>query len=193
MRAADARRARLMRRLAFDRNELRRTSDRIEAWGALALIIAFVPLAVLAAAWAVSWVHAGAATEQRDDRLRQVTAVLVQAAPTAYPAVPDSATIAATARWTFDGSAHVGLVPATPGTPAGTAVRIWVDAAGNAQPPPPTTAQVTARVVLAVLAAPLGVALGLWLVWYVLRWLLDRRRLASWAEAWSSYGPSWTR
>lgn len=188
MRAADARRARLMRRLALDRNELRRTSDRIEAWSALALIIAFVPLAVLSAAWAVSWVHAGAAKEQGDGRLRQVTAVLVQAAPAAY--VPNSATISARARWTFAGSVHVGSVPATPGTPAGTAVRVWVDAAGDVRPPPPTTAQVTARVVLAAIAAPVGVALGLWLVWYALRWLLDRRRLASWAEAWSSYGPS---
>lgn len=51
----------------------------------------------------------------------------------------------------------------------------------------------TASTVLVVVAASLGVGLGLWLAWYALRFLLDRRRLASWAEEWSSFGPSRAR
>ncbi len=192
MRPKDARHARLMRRLALDRNELRRTSDRIEAWCVIALIIAFVPLAVLSAACAVHWVH-DAVKEQRQSALRQVTAVLVHAVPAGNPAVAGSGVFYARARWTVAGSPHVGDVPAIPGSPAGTAVRIWVDAAGRIQQPPPTPGQVRAEVWLALVAAPVGVALGLWLAWYALRCLLNRRRLVSWGKEWSSFERSWTR
>jgi hypothetical protein len=181
-----------MRRLALDRNELRRTSDRIEAWCALALIIAFVPLAVLSATYAVSWVHAGAVKEQHEP-LRQVTARLVQSAPTGNSAAAGLAVFWAEARWTVGRTTHIGDVPVVSGARAGTAVPIWVDAAGNVQQPLPTQAQVSARVVLAVVAAPVGVALGLWLVWCAVKWLLDRRRLSNWTHEWSSLGPSWMR
>ncbi len=191
MRPGDARRAKLMRQFALDRNELRRTSDRIEAWCALALIIAFVPLAVLAAACAVHWVHNAA--KDRDKSLKQVTAVLVHAVPAGNPVVTGSGMIPAPARWTVAGSAHVGEVPAIPGSPAGTAIRIWVDAAGSIQQAPPTPGQVTAEVVVALVLGPAGVATGLWLAWCALRCLLNRRRLVSWAKEWASFGPSWTR
>lgn len=193
MRPADGRCAQLTRRLALDRNELRRTSDRIEAWAALALIVAFVPLAVLAAVCAVSWAHASAVKESRGEPLKQVTAVLLHSAPAGNADVPGSALFSVPARWTVAGSAHVGDVQVIPGTPAGTGVRIWVNRAGKVQPPRPTAAQLSARVAVAAVTAPLGVAFGLWLAWLVLRWVLDRRRLASWADAWSSFGPSRTR
>jgi hypothetical protein len=192
MRPVGAMSAQLMRQLALDRNELRRASDRIEVWCALALIVAFVPLAVLSAICAASWVRADAAKQQHQQPLRQVTAVLVQSAPT-DPAMPGGAAFPAAARWTVAGSTHAGYVPVVPGTLAGTDVRIWVDTAGKIEQPPPTAAQVSARVVLAMVAAPIGVALGLWLAWYAVKYLLDRRRLASWTHEWSSFGPSWTR
>jgi hypothetical protein len=192
MRPAGTRRAQLIRRMALDRNELRRTSDRIEAWCALALIVAFVPLAVLSATCAASWVHASAAKEQREP-LRQVTATLVQSAPAGNQDVAGSAVLWTEARWSAAGTIHVGDVPVIAGTRAGTDVRIWVDAAGRVQQPPPTATEVAADVVLATVAAPLGVALGLWLVWSAVKCLLDRRRLASWTQEWSSRGPSWMR
>lgn len=184
MRSAYMTCARLTRQLALDRNELRRASDRIEAWCALALMIAFVPLAILSATCAASWVHGDAAKHQHDQPLRQVTAVLVQSAPAGNLAVAGSAVFWAPAKWTVAGSAHVGDVPVIPGTPAGTAVRIWVDSAAKVQQPPPTAAQVTGRVVLVMVTAPLGVALAMWLAWYAAKCLLDRRRLASWAHEW---------
>jgi hypothetical protein len=192
MRPAGARHAKLMRQLALDRNELRRTSDRIEVWCALALIIAFVPLAVLSAACAVHWVH-DAVKQQHDNAFKQVTAVLVRAVPAANPVVADSAVFYAPARWTVAGSAHVGNVPAIPGSPAGTTVQIWVDAAGSIQQAPPTPGQVTADAVTALVAAPVGVALGMWLAWSALKCVLNRRRLVSWSKEWSSFGSSWTR
>ena len=192
MRPAGARHAKLMRQLALDRNELRRTSDRIEAWCALALIVAFVPLAVLSAACAVHWVH-DAARQQRDNASKQVTAVLVDAAPMGNPITSGSGVVFAPARWTVAESAHRGDVPAIPGSPAGTAVRIWVDAAGSIEQAPPTPEQVTAQVVLALVAAPVGVAISLWLAWSALRCVLNWRRLVSWTKELSSFGPSWTR
>jgi hypothetical protein len=190
MRSAHARHAALMRQFALDRNELRRTSDRIESWCALALIIAFIPLAVLSAACAVHWVH-DAVNKQRDNPVEQVTAVLVHAVPAGNP-VAGSVLFYARARWAVAGSVHVGEVQAIPGSPAGTAVRIWVDAEGSIQQAPMTPAQITAQVVAALVAAPLVAAVSLWLAWFALRCVLDRRRLVSWAKEWSSFGPSWT-
>jgi len=101
-----------MRRLAPDRNEMRRTSDRIEAWCALVLIIAFVPLTVLSACYAASWAHARGMKEQRAESLRQVTAVLLRAVPAGNATAAGSAVIEAPARWTLAGSTHVGEVEA---------------------------------------------------------------------------------
>jgi len=186
-------RAWLARRLGLDHNELRRTSDRIEAWFLLVLIVAFVPVAVLAtSAVARSVGDAGARQLRADVPLQQVTAVLLPGA-----AVTGSATGAAwawePARWKADGVTHTGEVPADPGMPAGTAVPIWVNHAGQAQPRPLTATQVTARAVLAAVATPPAVALWLWLAWRLLRWRLDRHRLARWARSWSQVEPLWTR
>jgi cytochrome c-type biogenesis protein CcmH/NrfG len=192
MRELAERRAGLARRLGLDGNELRRTSDRIEAWFLLALIVAFVPLAGVATSAAARWVHAYGAYEVRADQsLRQVTAVLL---PGAAGSSPTGSTWSwEPARWTADGVKRTGYVPADPGTPAGTAIPIWVNDTGQAQPPPVTGTQVTARVVLVAIATPPAVALGLWLTWRALRWRLDRHRLARWARAWSSVEPLWTR
>jgi len=184
----------LARRLGLDGNELRRTSDRIEAWLQLALIVAFVPLALLAMSSVAHLVHEAGSRELRTGmQLRQVTAVLLPTGAAAGATPTGSAWSWEPARWTADGVTHKGYAPADPGTPAGTTVPVWINDAGQAQPPPVTATQVTARVVLAALAMPPAVALGLWLAWRGLRWRLDRNRLARWARAWSRVEPLWTR
>jgi hypothetical protein len=188
------RRARLVHKFALDRNELRRRSDRIEAWFLLALVITFVPLASVAAISAVRWMHAdGVRQHGAEPRVTQVAAVLVRDAPAGYKTPPGSILLWVPARWTTGGMRRTGAIPAAFGTQAGTSVRIWIDAAGKVQQPPLTSSQRSARVVLAGVAAPLAVALGMLLAWCGLRWLLDRRRLAAWGESWSMVGPSWTR
>ena len=194
MRKPDTPRPRLVRMFALDRNELRRWSDRIEAWFLLGFVITFVPLAAVAVISAARWVHADGTRELGGElRLRQVTAVLVRAAPAVEMPTPESVFLWVPAHWTAGGVRHTGDVPAVPGTQAGASVRIWIDAAGKVQQPPLTSSQLSARVVLAAVAAPLAVALGMLLAWSVLRCLLDRRRLAAWDESWSMVGPSWTR
>lgn len=194
MRKPDTQRARLVRILALDRNELRRRSDRIEAWFLLALMITFVPLAAVAVISAVRWVHADGIRELDGElRLTQVTAVLVQGSSAEGRTPPGSILLWVPARWTAGGVRHTGAIPAVPGTQIGTSDRIWIDAAGKVQRPPLTSSQLLARVVLAAVGAPLAVALGMLLAWCGLQWLLDRRRLAAWDESWSMVGPSWTR
>jgi hypothetical protein len=194
MRNLAAQRAWLARRLGLDGNELRRTSDRIEAWLLLALIVAFIPLAVLTTGAVVRSVdHYGARELRSGIPLRQVTAVLLPGVPAAGASPTGSAWSWEPARWTADGLTHTGNVPVAPGTPAGMAIPIWVNPAGQAELPPLTAAQVKARAALAAVATPPVVALWLWLVWRGLRWRLDRHRLASWARAWSQVESQWTR
>jgi hypothetical protein len=191
MRMPDITRVRLARLLALDRNELRRASDRIEAWIRLVLVIAFVPLALVAALAAARWMHdAGASEVRAGQQVREVTAVLASAVP-AEP--PGTAWYMTPASWTVAGVTHQGDVPAVPGAQAGSTIPIWINASGRVQLPPLTHAQLTSRVVLALAVTPMAVAVGLWLAWVVLRWRLDRRRLARWDEAWSLVGPLWTR
>lgn len=193
MRSATTRRAQLRGRLGLGRNPLCRVSDRVEGIVLLLLIAAFVPLAAVAATGAANWVHsANAGAERAGASLRQVPAKLLQATPV-VSAPTGTAWLWAPARWTVDGTAHVGSVPALAGLPAGSTEQIWVDSAGRVSPPPTTTGQVNARAALAAAVAPVIVALGLGLLWLVLRWFLDRRRMAAWTRAWAHVGPLWTR
>lgn len=194
MRSAETLRARLVGGLALDRNPLRRMSDRVESWFVLALIVAYVPLAVLATVSAASWVQASGVRELTSGAsLRPATATLTRAVPQVAAPVPGSALVWAPAQWNADGVRHTGEVPAAPGSKALSTVSIWVDRAGNVEPPPLTRSQLSGRVTLAATTTPLALALGLWVLRRGLRWLLDRRRLASWGQAWSLVGPLWTR
>jgi len=194
MRTAETWRARLVCRLALDRNPLRRVSDRIESWFVLALIMAFLPVAALGTVWTAEWVHASGAREvAAGSSLRPVTAVLTRTVPGAAAPVAGTALVWAPADWMANGATHHGNVPAAPGTTARSRVSIWVDSAGMAESPPLTAGQLCARVTLTAVAVPCFVALGLWLIWRGLRFLLDRRRLAAWSQAWSLVGPQWTR
>jgi hypothetical protein len=187
-------RARLVRIFALDRNQLRRRSDRIEAWFLLGLVITFVPLAPVAAISTARWAQADGTRELAAKmRLTPVTAVLARGVPAVNTIAPVSILLMAPARWTADGVRHTGAVPAVPGTKAGTSVGIWIDVAGKVQQPPLTSSQLSARVVLAAVGAPLAIALGMLFAWSGLRWLLNRHRLAAWGQSWSMTGPSWTR
>lgn len=191
MRSASARRARLRHQLGLDRNPLRRRSDRIEAIFLLIAIVVFVPLATVATILVASWTHAAGVAEQRaGSTLRPVTAVLIQPAPMQRP--PASPWLWTRARWIAYGKVHLGPVAAAPGTQVGRRLPIWVDRSGNVRPAPPTSGEITARVVLVAALSPMAVALGLWMSWRALIRVLDRRRLAAWGRAWSVVGPLWT-
>lgn len=187
--------ARLMRRLRFDRNPLRRGLDRAETIITAGLMAAFFAGAPFSAVAAGHWVHAAALSEQRAQLAtwHQVPARLLKDAPAdSYPGYGTSDT-AALARWTApDGSRHTGFVPAAAGTRAGTTVSSWMDASGKLTGPPLQASQVADRSGLALIMAPLVPAVLLLAAWTLARRELDKRRSAAWDADWRATGPQWT-
>jgi hypothetical protein len=186
---------RLARRLGADHNPLRRRSDLIEAWLLPCAIAAFLVLAPVVAAGAVWWSHAQvAAARHAQQSWRRVPAVLLRAAPGPMISGGGSNTWTARepARWVAGAQPRTGLVPVPSGTRAGTHVMVWLDRAGLPQPLPLTASQARDRVVVALSAALAALAVALAVLALVIRWRLNRRRLASWAADWESVGPQWS-
>jgi len=124
-----------------------------------------------------------------------VNAVLARSAPRAYTAYAATQTYWEPARWRLaSGQTRTGLVPAAPGTPAGTLVTIWLNRAGQVtgHQPPLTPGLVVVRVAIAVIVTLAGAAIAALLLGLWFRWLLNRRRLARWAIEWALVGPRWT-
>ena len=186
--------ARAVRGLWPDRNPLRRTMDRVEAMVACGLAVAFLagaPLAAVAARHAV-YSAASRTAHAQQATWRQVPAVLTATAP---PAGFRQDQVTAPARWTAaDGTRHTGAVPAPPGTRAGHAVMVWVDAAGRLTGRPPLQlSQVRAQAALATMFTPLAAGFILLCTGLLVHAVLGRRRLAAWDTDWQVTEPQWTK
>lgn len=175
--ARGARTTRLARTLGLDGNPLRRATDRGMIWIRIGLLAAFLAGGPLAAIGAGNWMYHAGMTEARAqaaDRHSARAVLLEPAGPPATTAAPGGVDQAqALAQWQGPGPApRTGEVLATLGSPAGSAVTVWLDASGK---------------LTTVLALSLLTALRL------AQRLADRRRLAAWDAAWSRVGPQWTR
>ncbi|WP_233599063.1 MULTISPECIES: hypothetical protein [unclassified Amycolatopsis] len=183
--------ARFRRRLFPGHNSLARGSDRFEAL-LLKLVILAALLAVPVAAAAGSANHGRqVAAAAVDAAGRQATtAYLLKAAPVR---IVDSESVgtdnpAAEATWTDSrGVRHTGGVLATPGSPAGTAVPIWIDARGALTAAPRTASTAVFDSVLVGLWLWFAVVGSLILLHRVVRLALDRHRFAAWERAWAVY------
>jgi hypothetical protein len=185
------------RRLGFDRNPLRRRTDRIEAAVRLATMILFlvaVPIAAIIAGQeadhlALRQVHAQQAAEH------EVTAVLLQPAQATEVLDPYTSVqmTMALARWQPPGRPpRSGEVLATAGARAGSTVTVWTDASGAVTSPPPDHRVIVGDVCIAAVVTCL-VASVLVLGFNVLaRRALDRRRLSAWDAEWRATGPLWS-
>jgi hypothetical protein len=185
----------LAARLGLDGNSLRRRADRIAAIATVGLLVAFLVAAPIAAVFAGHWAYRSSMSQQRDQRSwRAVTAVLLQKAPV-DPGSLDVSGSPAVARWTPPGGHHAreGVISVPAGTPAGSRVRIWLDASGQWAGPPLGRQAVVVRVVMAVVGTTLVLATGLAAIASVGQWLLDRRRLAGWEADWNEVGPQWAK
>lgn len=189
---------RLARQMGLGRNPLRRRTDRIEAWISAALLAVFLIAAPLFGSGLGRWVHQGGLAEQRAQQSwHQTPAVLVAAAPK----VPMyefrlswQNTVPVRARWLGPaGQPRSGVVAAPEGSRAGQTVRVWVDGSGRATGAPLAGAELARRVLAAEVLAPAALAVLLLCMAGVVRWLLNRRRLADWETAWASTGPRWSR
>jgi len=189
--------ARHMRRLGFDRNPLRRRTDRIEAVMRLATIILLlvaVPIAAIAVGrqadhLALRQAHAQQGAEH------QVTAVLLKHAqatgvPNPYTSVQLTYVLA---RWQSPGRPpRSGQVLAPAGAPAGSTVTIWVDSSGVIADPPPNRREIVGDVTMAAVVAGLVASLLLLGANTLARRVLDRRRLKAWDAEWRATGPRWS-
>jgi len=193
----DRRLARFARWLGFDRNPLRRGTDRIEAALRLImiiLIVVMVPVAAVAAGQQADQLARNHAQAQRAaDHL--VTAVLLRDAPAT--GVPDPYTSVQTvwvpARWQPPGQpSRTGMVLAVAGAPKGSTVQTWIDASGAVTDPPMDHRDITGEVCLAVVATCLVSWLVLLASGTLVRRALNRRRLGAWEAEWRAFGPLWS-
>ena len=187
--------ARLMRGWRFDRNPLRRRSDRAQTAVLGVLLAAFLAGAPFAAHAAWRWAYTSSAGEARAQLaiLHHVPATLLQAAPSwsAYQnggALPD-----AKAWWKApDGQVRTGQVYVPGGGAAGSTVLIWVSPSGQQTDPPLQPGQIAGRANLAGIAAVLALAVVLTVTGGLTWRTLTARRLAGWDAEWLATGPRWS-
>ena len=189
--------ARLARWLGFDRNPLRRGTDRVEAALRLVMIllaVLAVPVAAVAAGrWADHYALHRAEAQLAADH--QVTAVLLEDAP--QSGIPNPYTNVQTswvlARWQPPGRPpRTGQVLALAGARKGSTVQTWVDPSGAITDPPLAHRIVVGDVWLAVMATLMLSGLSLLAAGGLARRMLDRRRLRAWEAEWRASGPLWS-
>ena len=195
MRAASPLAGRLACWLGTDGNPLRRRTDRIESALRLLLVLAFVAASPLLAGLAGRWAQAAGQRELRQQQSwQQVNAVLLRSVPQPFYSSGSMATYWVPGRWQApSGARRTGEVPAPAGLLVGEQIKIWVNQAGRLTGHRPLSSHVVSlRKAMAELAAAGGLAIALAIAFGLIRWHLNRRRLASWATEWAAFGPRWT-
>jgi hypothetical protein len=181
--------AALARRLGAGRNPLCRRSDRIQATVTLvgiALVLAAAGLGIGAGQRAAADQTRRAGHEQATRHV--ATAVLVEPAGTSTSSV-----VPVKARWHTGHGVRTGTITAHAGLPAGARVHIWITRTGTPTTEPLTVAAARINGVAFGLAVPAGAVLVALLGVRLVRYRLDRRRLADWADGWVRVEPQWTR
>lgn len=187
--------SRLVRGVRPDRNPVRRSSDRLEAFlfaGSIVAAAAAAPFVVPAAA---DLGHTAAVSAQNAERTtrHEVAAVLVQRAADGGDGYAPASEVLAQASWHApDGMPRSGVVTAPAGAPKGSLVRVWTDPEGNLAGPPLDAGQITGQADLAGAAAAGGLALLLLSETMIVRRILDRRRMSAWDADWTVTEPDWT-
>jgi hypothetical protein len=184
-------------------NPLRRTTDLVESWVALAaLLLCLVAAPVIGA-------FAGAATEDtlqrsvRQQRLSRyaVTATVVeelnQLSPDPDPEISTGRELRhrVLADWTApDGTRHRGPLGTTLKSPRrGDRFPVWTDRQGHPVMPPLDSATATSHAVLAGLGTAMLTAAAVEGLRRLIVWRLTRRRHARWDRAWERTGGDWGR
>ncbi len=185
---------RMVRGLRPDRNPLRRTSDRVETYLLAGLFVASAAGAPFAAQAASHAAYAGALHAQQTQiaTRHQVRAELTQPAGNAISGYSLSAYVPAQAAWTsVTGVKHTGQVLALTGSKKGSTVTVWTDPAGNLVSPPLLASQVTGQGDVAALAAVAGIGMLYLCEAGVVRFVLNRRRMAAWDADWVVTAKTW--
>jgi hypothetical protein len=184
---------RLVRGRRFDRNPLRRASDRAETLVLILLAVAFLVGTPFAALATGGWARAMALKAQhaQEAAVRQVTAIVV--AVTAPPPVGQRLAWQAEARWRApDGRMVTHQVPVLDRPAVGGSLLVWTDRAGDLGTAPLLDSQVAGQAVTGEVLGVAATACVLVLAGGLARWTLNRRRLAAWDADWKTTGPRWT-
>jgi hypothetical protein len=182
-----------MLRMFVRKNELRRSSDRVEGVIVVVLIGAFVAAVVVAALLAA---HVYRSEQATAASLRETVAVLSWPGAVTETPVLHEATAMATWRMS-DGTARSGLlttdvVPGIYGQPAGATVQLWLGRSGDPAPPPQGAGGMAIGATMAGLAIVVVAATVLTFCYRLCQRGLDRRRIANWSSDWAVTGPQWT-
>jgi hypothetical protein len=180
------------------RNPLRRRSDVVEAWTALAvaaLMLLGAPLVGAVVGW---WAHDDAramAAAQRSER-HQVRAEVVGRVPDSLPSVQGGRerSYRVTVRWTESGgTAKTATARVPSGSDQGDKVDVWFDSRGRSVAPPPDETAVWQHTVT-MGACGAGATIAVILLGHSLvRGAATRHRLAEWERDWALTEPQWTR
>lgn len=184
---------RFVRRWRFDRNPLRRATDRVETAVLALLVVAFLAGTPFAALAMGAWVHGMARHAQlaQEASRHQVTAVVLSV--TAPPAGGQNLTWRAQARWQApDGHEVANEVPVPSNTVAGGKLQVWTDRTGNFTSAPLTDSQVAVQTAAGEALGVIASASVLGLAGVLALWVLDKRRMADWDADWHATGPRWT-
>jgi hypothetical protein len=183
------------RLLGWDRNPLRRRIDRVETGMLAGLVVLFLTAAPVLVAAAVHWTRTQGVREQRAEAAWQQVAATVQPAPThtdEFSGWPG--TVLKRARWTApDGRPRSGWAPFSTAVSPGSSARIWVNRSGALTGAPLRNRQLHTQMVMAAVLTATVLGLMVCLAGGAMRFLLARRRLASWDRQWRTVGPQWTR
>lgn len=180
-------------------NPLRRRSDVVEAWIALAVAVLLCVGAPLVGAVTGLWAHGQArsvAAAERSER-HVVRALVVGGAPEQLPSVQggDRAHAYQTSvRWAVPGEGTKTALARVPaGTRTGDVVDVWFDRQGHGVAPPPDDIAVWQHTVTMGLCGASCAAGVVLLGRGVVRRVALRHRLAEWEQEWARTGPDWTR
>ncbi|QKW07647.1 hypothetical protein HUT18_15935 [Streptomyces sp. NA04227] len=175
-------------------NDLRRASDRFEAWMLLSAWTLAVVGGSAAGATAAGMVVA-AAEQQQADR-QEITATVADTAPAQTPSEAGigDGRVSAPVRWTDDlGRVHHTHAKVPPQTHEGAKIAIWVGPDGLPISQPPSTGEQLGGAVATGSLTALGVGGTVLLTERGCRYVLDRRRLRQWEREWEVVGPTWRR
>jgi hypothetical protein len=195
-RRGSARYHRVLRGLRPDRNPLRRTSDRVETCLLAGLFVAAAAGAPFAAQAASHAEYASAlrAEQSQVASTYQVRAILTQPAGAATNGYTLSAFAPVQATWTsVTGIRQSGQVLAPDGSPKGSTVTVWTDAAGDLTSPPMQPSQVSYQSALAAVVAVFAVAAACLCGAVIARYVLNKRRMAAWEAGWIVSSRAWSR
>jgi hypothetical protein len=181
-----------VRRWRFDRNPLRRATDRVETAVLVLLVAAFLIGAPFAALATGAWVHGMARQAQlaQEASRRQVTAVVLAATP---PPADDPLASQVQARWTApNGQVVTHEVPVPKNMAVGGTLKVWSDLTGDLTTAPLLDSQVAGQTMT---GQALGVVASVGLLTVAggaALWTLNKRRMAAWDADWRATGPRWT-